>query len=62
MIKEQLPNATADFDAAIRYDAGFADAYHNRGLAYQKQGDTARTRPTSPRPSGSSRPRPSARS
>jgi tetratricopeptide (TPR) repeat protein len=38
-IKGQLDRAIADYTQAIRLDPEYAEAYHNRGLAYAARGD-----------------------
>jgi predicted Zn-dependent protease len=41
---EQLASATAAYEAAIRLDAGYADAYRELGLMYRAQGRAAEAR------------------
>jgi Flp pilus assembly protein TadD len=36
-----LEQAIADYTEAIRVDPSYADAYYNRGAAYEKLGQTA---------------------
>ncbi|MCC7485970.1 MAG: tetratricopeptide repeat protein [Burkholderiales bacterium] len=42
MGKGERDRAIADYDAAVRLDPGYADAYYNRGIAWSGKGDSAR--------------------
>ncbi len=44
MVKGDFDKAIADFSEAIRLDPKDADAYFNRGRAYEKKGETERAR------------------